>query len=120
MKKEKGVMGLVCVVPQFNIVGDVTLDNDGIYTIKTPVIVSAFSEGIGMVPLGALGIFTKTEKPVIRIDPAHVLFEYEVDDELANQYRTRFGNGIVVPTSFPPSAQALPGHLNVKAGNPTA
>lgn len=67
---------------------------DGVYTLKNPVRIAVTREGLGMMPFS---LFVKEDS--IKVKQEHVLFSGEPDDELRNAYNSKFGSGLVLPSS---------------------
>ena len=112
MDENKGITGIVCLHPHFNIIGDLTISPNGkIYTIKNPVVSTIIQNSIALIPFPAIGILTKSDDFTIKINKIHILFTYEIDPNLINEYRSKFGSGIVVSGGMPEGILALPGNM---------
>ncbi len=68
--------------------------NNGCWKFKKPVKMIFTERGLGMMPLSPL---VKSGEMVISKN--HILYLADVEDDLANEYNAKFGNGIVVPNS---------------------
>lgn len=62
------------------------------YQLKKPVRIILTERGLGMMPFSP---FIKSE--TVTIAKAHFMFIGDAEDDLANEYNAKFGNGLVVP-----------------------
>ena len=76
------------------VIGNIT-EKNGKYTIKKgAVIVPVGEQQLGMVPW-----LPHAEDNTITVDESKIVFVFVPLKDLANQYNTNFGSGLVVPNS---------------------
>ena len=81
-----------------DIISEVELDSDGIYTCTRPARVAIIETGeegpnsrmVGLGPVGPL-----PNNPVIKIAAQHVIFTSPIIQGLESTYREKFGSGLV-------------------------
>ena len=77
-----------------DVLADVTENADS-YRLDKPIRVILMPDGsAGMMPFLAL-----SKEETVTVPSRFVVYTLEPEDELMNAYNTRFGSGIVVPTS---------------------
>ena len=62
------------------------------YQLKKPVRIVLTERGLGMMPFSP---FIKSD--TVTIAKTHVMVIGDAEDDLANEYNAKFGNGLVVP-----------------------
>jgi hypothetical protein len=67
---------------------------EGKYTLKNPQKFMLTQEGIGSMPMMP---FSSNE--IYEIDEKHVIFTCEPELEIRNVYNSKYGTGVVLPTS---------------------
>lgn len=71
---------------------------DKVVTLKNPARFMIAQDGIGMMPWVPL-----SNEKSFKIDASLVMFTAAVDVEIKNAYNERFGSGVVLATSMPPT-----------------
>ena len=94
---------MVRLISNEEIICKVTENDDNTITIKNPAAIMPVGEGqLAMVPW-----LPHAVENGITISMDRVMFMFEPLTELANEYSTKFGSGLVVPTGPVPTGAPL-------------
>lgn len=89
---------LIKLITGEDIVASVTItesqESETLWNLENAAKLILAPDGLGMMPLAP---FSKSN--VITIRESHVVFSTEIDDDIKNVYKEKFGNGIVVTSS---------------------
>lgn len=71
--------------------------NNGIYEIKNPVRLVMFPTEGGGVGMGLMQLIPYSSDTKVTIEEKFVIFTCKPSEDVVNEYRERFGSGIVTP-----------------------
>ena len=73
---------------------EIVSEMDENYNLTNPARIIISQQGVAMMPLCP---FANSDK--IKVNPNHVIFEANIEDEIKNAYNSKFGSGLVLPQS---------------------